>query len=832
MRQFLLPPSRPGDFDTVASSKMSGLAFSLTMLVVSVALISSALISSSWAQTPIPTSRGNGARSGANTNETLLTPATVSSNGFGHLFSFPVDYVVMAQPLFMPNVNISGQGTHNVVYVVTQADSVYAIDADTGAQLWYSSMLNGGTVASGSFLPCSYGGFKQEGIIGTPVIDPGTNTMYLVAKTVLNGAVRHDLHALDITTGIDRPGSPVQITATSTSNKGHVTDFNSLHQKNRPGLLLANGNVYIGFGSNGCNDGNTGWVLSYNESSLVQNAVFNTAPDSGFTSIWQSGVGLTTDTLGNVYVETAETGAGGYDIPFGGQTYCNTVLKLSPTLAVADYFTPWSVAYLEAHDLDLSSTGAVVLPDQPGNNPHELVASGKQGIVYLLDRDAMGTFSPNDAGAIQELTLVPTATTDVLFGAPAYWNNTLYFAPDNAPLSAVPLVNGFFGTPVTTSGKYAGSHSPTISANGNTNGIMWVVSGTQLLAFDAVSLKLIYGSNQAGTRDKLPAALGHFATQTVADGKVYVATVNSLEAYALFHVVTITGGNGQSAPAATALSSPIQIHVANPYTGQPDTGVSVAFTDGGKGGSFSPASPIITDVNGNASVNYTVPKKAGTYTITFSGTGFSNATASVTSSPLAAVTIVSYKGAKQTGPAGSTLPQPLMVQAQDVYKNGVPGVLASFTATEGGIVSPTSIFTGANGLASVNLQLPTTAATVIVTAVAGFPRKATLPEYAVAGPATNMAISSGNNQAGAVGTQLPLSLTVLVVDQYSNPVSGVSVSFSDNGAGGSFNNGNPVVTNSTGLAVETYTLPPTPGTIQITASSGALNPVVFTETAH
>jgi hypothetical protein len=824
MRQFFSLPSCSKNSGKAEWFGMFGLVFLLSMVVVSVA--------SSAAQNPVPTSRGNGARTGANTNETLLTPATVSSNGFGHLFSVPVDYVVMAQPLFVPNVNISGQGIHNVVYVVTQADSVYAIDADNGARLWTSSMLNGGTVATGTYLPCSYGGFKQEGIIGTPVIDPNTNTMYLVAKTVLNGAVRHDLHALDITTGIDRPGSPVQIVATSTSNKGHVTNFNSLHQKNRPGLLLVNGNIYIGFGSNGCNDGNTGWVLSYNESSLVQNGVFNTAPDSGFTSIWQSGVGLTADNLGNIYIETAETGASGYDIPNGGQTYCNTVLKLSPTLAVADYFTPWSVAYLESHDLDMSSTGAVVLPDQGGPFAHELIASGKQGVVYVLNRDNMGMFSPNDSQVIQEMTLVPGATTDVLFGAPAYWNNTLYFAPDNAPLSAVPLANGLLGTPLTTSGKYAGSHSPTISANGNTNGVMWVVSGTQLLAFDAVSLKLIYGSNQAGARDKLPAALGHFATQTVANGKVYVATINSLEAYALFHVVTINDGNNQTAPAGTAITAPIQIHVANPYSGQPDTGVSVAVSDGGKGGSFSPSSPIITDGNGNASITYTVPKKAGTYVITFSGNGFSNATASVTSLPLAPITIVSYKGAKQTGPAGSTLPQPIMVQVQDVYKNGVSGVQANFSATEGGIITPTTTFTGANGLASATLQLPTTAATVIVTAVAGFPRKATLPEYAVAGPATNMAISSGNNQAGSVGTQLPLSLAVLVTDQYSNPVSGVTVSFSDGGAGGTFNNGNPVVTNSTGIAVETYTLPTTPGTIQITAFSGALAPVVFTEMAH
>jgi outer membrane protein assembly factor BamB len=256
-------------------------------------LLGVALLSSSSAQLPIPTSRGDNARTGANTSETLLTPSNVNKNSFGRLFSVPVDYVVMAQPLYVPNVNIPGQGIHNVVYVVTQADSVYAIDADTGAQLWYDSMLNGGTTASGKYLPCGTApGFNQEGIVGTPAIDTTTNTMYLVAKTLLNTTVRHHLHALDISTGNERAGSPVLITAQSTSKKGHVTVFNSLHQKNRPGLLLSNGILYLGFGSNYCNDNNTGWVLSYDAASLSQLAVFNTSPDYGLTSIWQTGNGL------------------------------------------------------------------------------------------------------------------------------------------------------------------------------------------------------------------------------------------------------------------------------------------------------------------------------------------------------------------------------------------------------------------------------------------------------------------------------------------------------------------------------------------------------------
>src|SRR3984893_8314215 len=315
----------------------------------------------------------------------------------------------MAQPLYMPTVNIPGQGTHNVIYVVTEMDSVYAIDADTGAQLWYASMLNvGGTTASGKYLPCGHGpGFLQEGITSTPVIDPASNTMYLVAKTLLNTTVRHHLHALDITTGNEQAFSPVLITATSTSNAGHVNVFKSLHQKNRPGLLLLNGVLYLGFGSNYCNDGATGWVLSYDANNLSQLAVFNASPDYGLTSIWQAGVGLAADADGNIFVETAEAGGNGFDVPTGGQTYCNSVLNLSPDLTVADYFTPWSVAYLNSHDLDLSSTGALVLPDQEGAHTHELIASGKQGIVYVLDRDHLGMLSAHDSGSIQHVALAP-----------------------------------------------------------------------------------------------------------------------------------------------------------------------------------------------------------------------------------------------------------------------------------------------------------------------------------------------------------------------------------------------------------------------------------------
>lgn len=318
---------------TIVNAISSRNMFSVILVVVI------ALLSSSLAQVPVLTSRNDNVRSGANTSETLLAPSNVNKNSFGRLFSAPVDYVTLAQPLYVPNVNIGGT-LHDVVYVVTQADSVYAIDADNGAQLWYASMLDGGITASGSNLPCGVSvGFNQEGIPGTPVIDPAMKTMYLVAKTVRNGVVRHDLHALDITTGNEQPGSPVQIIAQTRSLAGNVMNFASKFQKNRPGLLLVNGTLYMGFGSNLCNGNDSGWVMSYDTSTLTQLSVFNTSPDWGITSIWQTGNGLAADADGNLFVTTAEAGSHGYDVPSGGQTYCNSVLRLAPDLEMTDFFT-------------------------------------------------------------------------------------------------------------------------------------------------------------------------------------------------------------------------------------------------------------------------------------------------------------------------------------------------------------------------------------------------------------------------------------------------------------------------------------------------------------
>ena len=683
--------------------------------------LSTGLFCSAAAQTAVHTSLGDNARTAADVTETLLSPSNVNKTSFGKLFSQPIDYVAQAQPLYVPNVNIPGTGLHNVVYVVTMKDSVYAYDAEgslgsNAAPLWqvnFTDPANGITTATGSNLPCgSEGGFTEEGIVATPAIDVNNNLMYLVAKTVDNGVVHHRLHVLDLGSGQEMLGGPVVLSATSTSNAGHVTVFNSLHQKNRPGLLLMNGVVYLAFGSNGCNDGNTGWVLAYDATTLQQTGVFNTNPDHGLTSIWQSGGGIAADNDGNLYPLTAE---GNFDVNVGGQGYTEAVLKLSgSSLTLSDYFIPWDVAFINSKDLDLSGGSPVVLPDQDGPFPHVLVAAGKQGTIYVINRDNLGMFAPNDSQIIQEL---PGVIGQVR-GGPAYWNGLLYYSPKGDFLKAFSVSGGMLSiTPVAqTSAKLTGAHTPAVSANGNTNGIVWVINGGGLYAYDAITLKPLYNTKQVSGDALSP--VGHFATQTIANGRVYIATQTALEVYGLRHYLLLNGGNDQTGTVNTALPLSIQVQALQGYANLPAASITITFSDGGKGGVFNPASAV-TDGNGMAATSYTLPKKAGTYTLSASATGFGGVTTTATATPGAPVLIVGGTGNKQVGPAGSVLPVQLAAKVQDAYSNGIPGITVTFDdAGAGGVLTPTFATTGADGRARTTYQLPPTPGTYKVGASA------------------------------------------------------------------------------------------------------------------
>ncbi|MGB0118979.1 MAG: Ig-like domain-containing protein [Terriglobales bacterium] len=815
-----------------------------------------ALVSVCSAQVAISTSRSDNARSGANTSETMLTPANVNKNQFGAIFSYPIDYQALAQPLYVPNVNINVNGqvsTHNVVYVATMADSVYAFDADTGVglngnpYLWwvnFTDPANGITTASGQYLPCSGGkttGFTQEGIAGTPVIDTTTGTLYVIAKTMqnVNGTVTvyHYLHALDITSGAEKYGGPVQIIAQSVYN-GNPINFWSLHELNRPGLLLLNGVVYAGFGSNGCNDSDYGWLLAYDETTLQQVGSFNTSADKGLASIWQTGNGIAADEAGNIFAVTAESTD--YDVPQGGVSYCNSVLEftnnpsLQNSLSLSDYFTPDDVAYLNSHDLDLSAGGPVVLPDQTGPTTHLVVAGGKTGTLFVLNRDDLGQYNSNDG----QLSAPPGGTggqeidneVGHLFDSPAYWNGMLYYAADDDQIKAFELTGTYpplSTAPVmSTPRSYVGSHSPSISANGNTDGILWVISGGNLYAFNASNLSQeLYVSTQDPTRDKLP-PVAHFATQIVANGKVFVATQTTLSVYGLLQSLTSVGGANQTAPILTTLPAPIQVQVVDPYTGVGIPNVSVSFSDGGKGGMFNPPSPIVSDSNGNVSTSYTFSKIAGAYTLTASSAAAASLPIAETATPGPATKMVIHGGNKQSGQAGSILPTQLSVAILDAYKNNVPGITVTYLDKSGeGTLNPSVTVTNSSGFAPVSYQLPNADGTYKISTTASESqcptcKAQTFTETATGDAPGNLGVVSGNNQSAPVNTALPQPLVVQVNDQDGNPIAGVSVTFS--APSGTLSSAS-VNTNASGQASVNYITGGSAGTVTINAAVNAIN---------
>jgi hypothetical protein len=489
-------------------------------------------------------------RTGQNVNETALTPSNVNSTQFGKLFSLPVDGQLFAQPLYVPSLTIGSQ-VHNVLFLATQHDSVYAWDADTASTtpLWQTSFIN--PTAGVTTVPCGEAAsgdcstiYPEFGITSTPVIDSSTGTLYVVAITKeVSGTTTsyvYRLHALNITTGAEKFGGPVVLQASASSSSGTVTFVPKQHMQ-RPGLLLANGVVYIGFGSHGDTDPWYGWLLGYNASTLQQVIALNTAPNGGGGAIWQSGCAPAADTSGNIYFIT---GNGAFTANTGGVDYGDTVVKLNSGGTVLDYFTPYNQAALDAADEDLGSGGLVLLPDQTGTYAHVLIGAGKQGVIYSVNRDGMGKY--NTAGNQNIQSLIGLSGGGA-FGSPAYWNGNIYYAAWNDNVRAFQVTNGTLAL---------SSHSvitlafpgatPSVSANGTSNGIVWVIQvnvpndtvitsppAAVLRAYDATNLDIeLYDSTQAGTRDTAGGAV-KFVVPTIANGKVYVGNSNQVTVYGL-----------------------------------------------------------------------------------------------------------------------------------------------------------------------------------------------------------------------------------------------------------------------------------------------------------
>ena len=789
------------------------------------------------AQVNVTTQHNDNSRDGLNANETFLTPVNVNTAQFGKLFTQPVDGLVAAQPLYMSQVTIPGQGIHNVVYVVTLHDSVYAFDADSNmganaAPLWQVSFLNpaaGITTEPVSELGCgTTTGFTEMGILGTPVIDGNSGTMYLIAKTKENGTYHFHLHALDITTGLEKFAGPIDLSATVTGKAGTLMLLQAgLNMMNRPGLLLSQGIVYFGFGSNGCDGGGTrGWVLAYDATTLMQLGVYNDGIDSPISqgNLWMAGNGLASDDSGNIFFATAN---GLFDANTGNRDYGSSIMKIGwsgGTLGVEDYFTPYDQFYLQSHDLDVGSAGVTLLPDQPSGPAHLIVGSGKIGDIYLVNRDTsfMGEYNSLNNNQIPQY--IPLGVGR-MFSTPAYWNGNVYFTGQSQGPSSFSLSNGQLTLLGRSSTTITSPHTPSISANGTTNGILWLPGASKLLAFDATNItKPAIYTGGTGT-------LAHFNAPTVTNGKVYVGASLQVEVFGLFSNLAAIAGSNQSAPAQTAFPNPLQVLATSPYTGgMPKSGVLVTFSDGGKGGSLNPASAV-TDSTGQASTIYTAPKKAGVYTITAKSPGFSVSSFTETVTPGTAAKIVALRGNNQTAPVQTTYTAPLVVAVQDINSNGVSGQTVNFSDNgSGGTFNPPSAVTDVNGKASTLYTTGTKSASLRFTVTSGSLKQA-MYGTVTAGPASVVGVVAGNNQTGAVSTTLGTSLVVVVTDQFSNRIPGVSVTFSDGGAGGGFS-ANPVVTDSTGQAATAYTLPPVRGPVNVSASISGGAAAGFTETAQ
>jgi hypothetical protein len=491
------------------------------------------------------------ARTGQNLREFALTPSAANQTQFGKIFSCPVDGYAYAQPLYVANLAVPGQGIHNVVFVATEHDSVFAFDADNPAclQLWMTSFINPNagttTVPSGDVLSLDI--VPEIGITGTPVIDPRSGTLYVVAKTKENGTYFQRLHALDITTGAEKFSGPVVIQAsvagTGDGSVGGNLPFDPLRQNQRAALLLVNGVIYIAFASHGDNDPYHGWVLGYDAATLQQVAVFNATPNGSRGGIWQSGNGPAADSSGNIFVTT---GNGTFDADVGGIDFGDSFLKLSTNaggLTLVDFFTPFNQAFLSASDLDVGSTGPLLVPDQTGTtHPHLVLGAGKDGNGYLVDRDNMGHFSSTDNSQIVQTIAISTSG---VFGAPAFWANNVYFLPQDDVLKAFRLSGGLLSiTPTSQASTIFGfpGATPVISANGSANGIAWVLdnsafatSGPAVLhAYDAtnVATELWNSSQAANSRDQAGPAV-KFTVPTVANGRVYVGAQNQLTVFGL-----------------------------------------------------------------------------------------------------------------------------------------------------------------------------------------------------------------------------------------------------------------------------------------------------------
>ncbi|MGB8325752.1 MAG: hypothetical protein WCE52_22525 [Candidatus Acidiferrum sp.] len=490
-------------------------------------------------------------RTGQNTSEMTLTPANVNSSKFGKLGEFAVDGLVDAQPLLLSNLNIPASGSKNVLYVVTEHDSIYAFDADSisstgGTALWHVSALPSGETTS-DVRGCSQV-IPEIGITSTPVIDRSRNAIYVVAMSKdSQGNYFQRLHALDLTTGKELFGGPTTIQATfpgtgANSSNGNVV-FDPKQYKERAGLLQVGGTIYTTWASHCDISPYTGWVIAYNADSLAQSGVLNLVPNGNDGAIWMSGGAPGADASGNIYFimgnGTFDTTLNSSGFPVNGDCG-NCFAKISSTvpLALLDYFTPLNTQSESNSDTDFGSGGELLLPDTvdaSGNTRHLAVGSGKDANIYVVDRDNMGKFNANSDNIYQQIN---GQLAGGVYSKPSYFNNTVYYGAVNDVVKAFPISAGKLATGPSSQSPHTFTYpgaNPIISASGTTHAIVWAVENTNpvavLHAYDATNLATeLYNSNQAPSgRDNF--SNNKFITPMIANGKVYVGTSKSVAVF-------------------------------------------------------------------------------------------------------------------------------------------------------------------------------------------------------------------------------------------------------------------------------------------------------------
>jgi len=474
-------------------------------------------------------------RTGWNPNEKTLTVATVSSTKFGLLGTLATDSVVFAEPLFVPGVSVGGK-THDIVLVATEADTAYAFDAQTGAQLWKHSYLSGNQVPQPieSVQNCTQI-FPKIGVSSTPVVDVANQSLYAVAKFYdpKDKTYHAQLRSLDLSTGAEnRPAAEIGGSVLLNNGNGAKHTFTAQWQQQRAALLLDNGVIYIGFGSS-CDlhaEFVTGWLFAYDESTMKRVGFISTAPDylgaSGYymDSIWQGTFGPAADENGDLFLAT---GNGNFDANTkGGENYGDAVLRLATNLAVKDYFTPYNEAYLEQNDLDVGSAGVMLIPGQFTGAHHLAVAGGKNGVIFLLNRDNLGGFTPKGPDKVLQEISGPTVS---LFDGPALYGTTVYYGFAGQPLTAYGLSLSPKPklTPTSVTAAALGDVTPSISSDGVQAGtaVLWTTdrvgyrSSLTLYAYDATDLSHLLFTGTAG---EWKAESGALVTPTIGDGRVFV----------------------------------------------------------------------------------------------------------------------------------------------------------------------------------------------------------------------------------------------------------------------------------------------------------------------